>query len=131
MPTIREQAADRYVEHPTASTYYFFLNQGARRSTTRSSARRSTGRSTARRWRARYGGLRWSRAAPCSPPGCPATTSELDTVDCPYGDPREPPDLARARALIAQAGAGGERVTVWGSREADSRAGDRGLLPRR
>ena len=40
-------------------------------------------------------------------PGVPGYDRDLDTGDCPYGDPAEPPDLDAARVLIEQAGAGG------------------------
>jgi peptide/nickel transport system substrate-binding protein len=55
-------------------------------------------------------------------PGVPGYDEDLDTKDCPYGASiGGHPDLRRARALIHQAGAEGEPVTVWGSRAADSR----------
>ena len=41
------------------------------------------------------------------PPGMPGYDKELDASGCPFGDPSEPPNLARARALIRAAGAEG------------------------
>jgi peptide/nickel transport system substrate-binding protein len=54
--------------------------------------------------------------AGCSflPPGVPGYDKALDIEDCPWGNPNEPPDLERARRLIADAGAEGAQVTVWG-----------------
>jgi peptide/nickel transport system substrate-binding protein len=76
-------------------------------------ARRSTTASTSRRWRLFAGEL----APGCSflPPGVPGYDRALDLEDCPRGDPTEPPDLEKARQLIADAGAEGADVTVWGS----------------
>lgn len=46
------------------------------------------------------------------PPDTPGYDEAFDTVDCPYGDPSQPPDVERARRLIEAAGATGARVTV-------------------
>lgn len=46
------------------------------------------------------------------PPDTPGYDEALNTVNCPYGDPSQPPDVERARRLIEAAGAGGARVTV-------------------
>ena len=48
------------------------------------------------------------------PPGIPGYDRALDVEDCPWGNPNEPPDLAKARQLIDEAGAKGAEVTVWG-----------------
>ena len=48
------------------------------------------------------------------PPGMPGYDRALDVEDCPWGDPNEPPDLEKARQMIADAGAEGAKVTVWG-----------------
>jgi hypothetical protein len=50
-------------------------------------------------------------------PGVPGYDRELDTEECPYGDPTEPPDLERARSLIDDAGARGAKVAVRGPTE--------------
>ena len=121
MRTIREQAADRYVEHPTASTYYFFLNQ-RRPPFDDPLVREAVNWGLDRAWLARRYGGAMKPGCTLLAPGVPGYDERLDTVGCPYGDPSEPGDRGRARALIRQAGAGGERVTVWGSRAADSRS---------
>jgi peptide/nickel transport system substrate-binding protein len=123
-PTILEQAGDRYEEHPTGTTYYFFLN-------TRTPpfddplVRQAVNFGLDRAALARlYAGTMQPGCAFLAP-AVPGYDEELDTTQCPYGDPREPPDTARARALIEEAGATGERVTVWGSNESDTAAATR------
>ena len=37
--------------------------------------------------------------------------------DCPWGDPNEPPDLAKARQMLKDAGVDGTKVTVWGNND--------------
>jgi len=36
---------------------------------------------------------------------------------CPYGDPTQAPDLAKAKQMIKDAGVAGQSVTVWGDDE--------------
>ncbi|MFL5896171.1 MAG: ABC transporter substrate-binding protein, partial [Thermoleophilaceae bacterium] len=38
---------------------------------------------------------------------------EIKGADCPWGDPAGPGDMAKAKALIKQAGLTGQKVTVW------------------
>jgi peptide/nickel transport system substrate-binding protein len=52
------------------------------------------------------------------PPGIPGYDEAFDTIECPYGDPSQPPDIERGRRLIEAAGAAGAEVTVWRSDEA-------------
>ena len=40
-----------------------------------------------------------------------------DVEECPYGNPNEPPDLEAAQALLKEAGADGEQITVWGNND--------------
>jgi peptide/nickel transport system substrate-binding protein len=49
------------------------------------------------------------------PPGVPGYDPALDVEDCPWGNPTEPPELEKARRLIAGAGAEDAEVTVWGN----------------
>ena len=91
-PTILEQAGERFTEHPTASTCYFSLDQrlaalrrpagprgGQLAALDRAapSPRLTAGGDAARLRAARARGARLRRA--------------LDTAECPYGDPTEPP----------------------------------------
>ena len=51
------------------------------------------------------------------PPGVPGFDEALDVDDCPWGNPNEPPDLEKARALIKEAGVDGMDVTVYGNND--------------
>jgi peptide/nickel transport system substrate-binding protein len=118
-PTILDQASDRYEEHATGTTYYFFLNTRTppfddplvRQAVNYGLDREAIGRL--------YAGALQPGCAFLAP-GVPGYDEELDTTDCPYGDPSEPPDTERARQLIERAGASGAKVTVWGSSETET-----------
>lgn len=110
---VREQfAGKRYREYPTNSIYYFFLNEREPPFDdlrVRQAANFAVGKDAISRL---YGGL--------MEPTCnflpPAVTGFQALDPCPYGDPEaRQPNLARARALVAQAGARGAAVTVYGS----------------
>jgi peptide/nickel transport system substrate-binding protein len=113
LPTVKERAGDRYDTNITANTNWFYLNgrlppfddPRVREAVNYAVDKPAIG--------ALYAG---DLQVGCSflPPGMPGYYKELDTSGCPFGDPSEPPDLARARALIREAGAEGARVTVWG-----------------
>ena len=116
LPTVKEQAADRYSETTTASTYYMFMN-------TREApfddpkVREAVNYGIDKPALARlFSGL---LAPGCSflPPGMPGYDQAFDTTECPYGDPTQPPDLAKAQQLIKEAGADGTKVTVWGNND--------------
>ena len=47
----------------------------------------------------------------------PGYDEALDVKDCPWGDPNEPPDLAKARQMLKDAGVDGTKVTVWGNND--------------
>ena len=116
LPTVKEQASDRYEEHVTSSSFYFFMNtrtppfddQRVRQAVNLGIDKPALARL--------FGGL---LAPGCAliPPGTPGYDEAFDTNDCPYGDPNETPDLDRARELIRQAGAEGTPVTVWGNND--------------
>ena len=115
-PTVQKEASDRYEEHTTGSTYYFFLN-----------TRVAPFNDPKLREAVNYGidkpGLArifaGELAPGCSflPPGMPGYDEAFDTTDCPYGDPSQPPDLEKAKQLVEQAGAVGTKVTVWGNND--------------
>ena len=116
LPTVNEQAGDRYEEHTTSSSFYFFMN-------TRTppfddpQVREAVNYGIDKPALARlYGGL---LAPGCSfiPPASLGYDEALDTTECPYGDPSQPPDLAKAQDLIKQAGAEGTKVTVYGNND--------------
>jgi peptide/nickel transport system substrate-binding protein len=118
-PTILDQAGDRYAEHPTATTYWFFLN-------TRTPpfddplVRQAVNYGIDREALARlYAGAMQPGCAFLAP-GIPGYDEALDTTECPYGDPTQPPDREHARQLIERAGATGAKVTVWGPDESET-----------
>ena len=113
LPTIEKRAGDRYEEHVLTSTNWFFMN-GRLPPFDDPRVREAVNYAVDRPALARIyaGGIEEG----CSflPPGMPGYDRELDTSGCPFGDPRKPPDLDRARGLIRAAGAEGAKVTVWG-----------------
>ena len=122
-PTIKEQAGDRFAVEPTAATAYFTLDQRLvpfDDPLVREAVNTGLGRAAVAR---AHGELREGCALLA--PGVPGYDRDLDTGDCPYGDPAEPPDLDAARALIEQAGAGGDRVIVGAGSDPASRAATR------
>jgi peptide/nickel transport system substrate-binding protein len=112
-PEIRAEFSDRYEEHTTSSTYYVFMNVRVPPFDKRE-VREAVNYGIDKPALARL--FAGELAPGCSflPPGVPGYDEALDTTDCPWGDPNEPPDLERARQLIADAGAEGTEVTVWG-----------------
>jgi peptide/nickel transport system substrate-binding protein len=113
---IAERASDRYEEQATTSTGYFFLDP-RRPPFDDPLVREAVGYGIDREALA---GLYAGGTQPgCAllAPGVPGYDRELDTEECPYGDPAQPPDLERARTLIDDAGADGAKVTVRGPTE--------------
>jgi peptide/nickel transport system substrate-binding protein len=112
-PEVEAKYSDRYEEHVTSSTYYLFMNTRVPpfdEKQVRDAVNYGIDKPALAR-------LFAGELAPgCSflPPGMPGYDEALDLEDCPWGDPRDPPDLERARRLIADAGAEGADVTVWG-----------------
>ena len=109
----RAQAADRYSAETTNSTYYFFANH-EEEPFDDVRVRQALHFAIDKRALARiFGGL--------LQPGCnflPPGMQGYEAIEpCPYGDPRQAPNVERARQLIQQAGAEGERVTVYGNDE--------------
>ena len=113
LPRIRSEAADRYEENLLVSTNWFFMN-GRTPPFDDPRVRQAVNYAVDKPALERvYAG---QLKAGCSflPDGMPGYDEELDTTGCPFGDPRKPPDVERARGLIRAAGAEGAEVTVWG-----------------
>jgi peptide/nickel transport system substrate-binding protein len=115
-PTVLEQASDRYEEHTTSSTYYFFMN-------TRVApfddpkVREAVNYGIDKPALARLFAGELAPGCTFLPPGFPGYDEEFDTTGCPYGDPSQPPDLERAQQLIQEAGVEGEKVTVYSNND--------------
>ncbi len=122
-PTILEQASDRFAEHPTPSTSYFFFDLG-QAPFADPLVREAANRAIDRAALASELGETQPGCALLAP-GVPGYDEALDTTECPYGNPAEPPDLPAARALVEQAGAAGARVIVAAGGDPDARAATR------
>ena len=109
-PTISEQASDRFEVTSAAATAYFALDTQAPPFDD-PLVREAVNRGISRPALARADGELQPGCALLAP-GVPGYDRDLDTSDCPYGDPSKPPDRDGARALIEQAGARGARVIV-------------------
>src|SRR5918997_3364405 len=98
-PEVKAEYSDRYREQTASSTYYFFMN-------TRVAPFDDPKVREAVNWGVDKPGLARifaGEVAPgCSflPPGMPGFDEALDVEECPWGNPNEPPDLEKARALI-------------------------------
>jgi peptide/nickel transport system substrate-binding protein len=113
-PMIKSEYSDRYEEQTTVSTYYFFLNVETPPFDD-PLVRQAVNYAIDKPALARIYAGEMQPGCSYLPPGMPGYDEALDTDDCPWGNPEEPPDLERARELIQQAGAEGAEVTVWGN----------------
>lgn len=108
-----DEFKNRYKEQVTNSTYYYFLNtrvapfddQKVRAAVATAVDERALARI--------FGGL---LAPSCNflPPGMQG----YEKVEpCPWGDPNQAPDLAKAKQLVQESGKAGEEITVYGNDE--------------
>jgi len=103
---IQSKAADRFMEEPSISSFYFFLNTKVK-PFNNLLARQAVAYAVDRQAIVRL-------SSGTIQPGCyflPPGMIGHPAAPCPYG---EKPDLAKARALVTQAGLAGSPVTVWG-----------------
>lgn len=110
---IRERHADRYKEWPTLSVNYFFLNQSLPPFDDEK-VREAVNVALDSRAIARVLGGRLSGSCSIVPAGIPGHSER----DCPFGDPDGPGDIEAAKRLVEEAGATGEKVTVWANNDA-------------
>jgi peptide/nickel transport system substrate-binding protein len=116
---VRAQYTDkRYKEFVTNSTYYYFMNHKVA-PFDKPEVRQALNFAIDKRSLARlFGGL--------LEPGCnflPPGMKGYQKIDpCPWGDPTAAPDVAKAKALIKQAGVEGDEVTVFGNDEPESKS---------
>ncbi len=118
--TLREQADDRFREHPSSSTLYFSLDK-SRAPFDDPLVREAANTAIDQTALAHVGEDQSIPGCSFLPPAAPGYDEVLDHAGCPYGDPARPPRVGRARDLIRQAGARGEPVTVAASGEPHGR----------
>ena len=106
---IKAAHGDRYKEWPTLSVSYFFLNHDLPPFDDRK-VREAVNVALDQRAIARLFGGRLNPVCSLVPEGIPGR-AELDP--CPYGDPDGPGDTAKAKQLVEEAGATGEKVVVY------------------
>jgi peptide/nickel transport system substrate-binding protein len=117
LSAVRERDANRYTEHTTVSTYFFFLNSKIAPFDKREAREAANFAIDNRAVSRLFGGL-LEPGCNFLPPGLPGH----QTIEpCPWGDPNGPADLNRARKLIEKAGVKGEKVTVYGPAEPEPR----------
>jgi peptide/nickel transport system substrate-binding protein len=115
-PEVKAKYSDRYREITTASTYYMFMNNRTPpfdKKEVRDAVNIGLDKPALAR-------LFAGEVAPgCSflPPGQPGYDEALDTDDCPWGNPNDPPDVEKARQMIKDAGVAGADVTVYGNND--------------
>jgi peptide/nickel transport system substrate-binding protein len=106
---VKARHADRYKEWPTLSTYYFFLNQRIPPFDDQR-VREAVNLAIDSTAIARLFGGRLKPGCNFIPDGIPGH----EPIDpCPFGDPNGPGDVPAARKLVEEAGADGEKVTVY------------------
>jgi len=106
---IKASHGDRYKQWPTLSVSYFFLNHDLPPFDDRK-VREAVNVAIDSRAIARLFGGRLEPTCNLVPQGIPGH-AQLDP--CPYGDPNGPGDVAKAKRMVEEAGATGEKVTVF------------------
>jgi peptide/nickel transport system substrate-binding protein len=106
---VTAKAGDRFAKQNTVSTYYFFLNTQTKPFNNQK-AREAVNMAVDRRAIARLNGGNFKPTCFFLPEGLVGHP----TSECPYGDPNEAPDMAKAKALLKESGMAGAPVTVWG-----------------
>lgn len=106
---LRDQAKGRYGEFTTNSTYYFVLNVDAK-PFDNEKVRQAVATAIDERALARLQGGLLEPSCNFLPPGM-VGYKRIDP--CPYGAVTADPDIAKAKALIDEAGVTGDKVKVW------------------
>ena len=121
-PTVVEQVGpdgseeQRYEEFTTTSTYYFFMNHDTPPFDD-PAVREAVNIGLDKPALARLFGGELAPGCSFLPPGMPGFDEALDTTDCPWGDPNGSGDQETASQMIEDAGATGEKVTVYGNND--------------
>ncbi len=114
-PEVKAKYSDRYEEFTTVSTYYFFMNHRVAPFDD-PKVRQAVNFGIDKPALARLFAGELQPGCSFLPPGLPGYSESLDS-DCPWGDPSQPPDIEKAKALIKEAGADGTKVTVYGNND--------------
>ena len=121
-PTVVERVGaegsedQRYEEFTTSSTYYFFMNHETPPFDD-PEVREAVNIGLDKPALARLFGGELAPGCSFLPPGMPGYDEALDLEDCPFGDPNGSGDQETARQMIEDAGAAGEKVTVYGNND--------------
>jgi peptide/nickel transport system substrate-binding protein len=108
LPQIQQQASDRYKKQNTISTFYFFLNTKTK-PFNNLDARIAVNYAVDRRALSRLNGGNFLPTCYFLPQGL----AGHPTSPCPYGDPNQAPDMAKAKQYMQKSGMAGTSVTVW------------------
>jgi peptide/nickel transport system substrate-binding protein len=108
LPQITQQASDRYKKQDTISTFYFFLNTKTK-PFNNMDARIAVNYAVDRRALSRLNGGNFKPTCWFLPEGLVGHP----TGSCPYGDPNQAPDMAKAKEYMQKSGMAGQEVTVW------------------
>ena len=114
---IRAKYPDRFRMDPNPpNTYWFFMNERVK-PFDKLAVRQAVNYAIDSRVLRRIFGGRLEPTCNFLPPGY-ATIGYRKIDPCPYGDPDGPPNIAKARRLVARSGTKGMTVTVWGNNKA-------------
>ena len=117
LPQVRTKYASRFRMDPNPpNTYWFFLNDKTP-PFDKLAVRRAVNYAIDSRALQRIFGGRLEPTCNFLPPAY-ARIGYKEIDPCPYGDPAGPPDLAKARDLVAKSGYENMSVTVWGNSQA-------------
>ncbi|MGH2802472.1 MAG: ABC transporter substrate-binding protein [Thermoleophilaceae bacterium] len=115
-PEVKAEYSDRYEEHTTVSTYFFFMNHRVP-PFDKPEIREAVNIGLDKPALARLFAGELTPGCSFLPPGMPGFDEALDVEECPWGNPNEPPDIERARQMIEDAGEAGTKVTVWSNND--------------
>jgi peptide/nickel transport system substrate-binding protein len=110
LPQIASKAADRYSKKVMNSTYYVFMNTQSKPFSSQL-AREAVITGIDQQAMSRLGSGTLIPGCYFLPPGIVGHPGASST--CPYGDPAQGGNLAKAKALVQQSGMAGTPVTVW------------------
>jgi len=114
----KNQAKERYKENVTNSTYFFFVNHRVA-PFDNPDVRKAVHYAIDKRALARLFGGQLEPGCNFLPPGMQG----YEKIEpCPFGDPLAEPQVDKAKQMIQDAGVAGDRVTVWGNTEEQTKA---------